>query len=130
MGKWYFVSKINLTYSEKKSFLWLRKTVEIRGRSAKFFNNFEIIGTVHLNSERSEQFLKEDVFLAYYWRFLISLWMVRKVHILFSSNQIKLKLLIFLTTIEPNTKVGNVHKGCPIFFAMLGYTYLPQVSWK
>ena len=29
---WYFVSEIILTYCEKKLFVWLRKTFEIRGR--------------------------------------------------------------------------------------------------
>ena len=32
MEKWYFVTKIVLTYCEKKWFWWLRKTFEIQGR--------------------------------------------------------------------------------------------------
>ena len=42
--KWYFVTKIVLTYCEKKLFEWSR-------------NNFEITRTIYSNSERSEQFL-------------------------------------------------------------------------
>ena len=45
--KWYFVTKIVLTYCEKKLFAWSRKIFKI----------FEITRTIYLNSERSEQFL-------------------------------------------------------------------------
>ena len=45
--KWYFVTKIVLTYCEKKLFLWSRKT-------------FEITRTIYSNSEKSEQFLVSE----------------------------------------------------------------------
>ena len=58
-GKWYFVTKIVLTYWEKKLFYWSRKTFEIRGRRPRIFKIFEITRTFYSNSERTIQFLKQ-----------------------------------------------------------------------
>ena len=54
--KWYFVTKIVLTYCEKKLFYWSRKT-------------FEITRTIHSNSERSEQFLVTECFFNLFLEF-------------------------------------------------------------
>ena len=53
--KWYFVSKIVLTYSEKESFKWFVKTFKIRGWRLRICKTFEF--TIHSNSERPAQFL-------------------------------------------------------------------------
>ena len=45
--KWYFVTKIVLTYCEKKLFKWLGRTFEIRCWRLKIRKNFEIIGTIY-----------------------------------------------------------------------------------
>ena len=60
--KWYFVTKIVLTYCEKKMFEWLRKTFEIRGWRPRICKIFEIVRTIYSNSERSEQFLVTKCF--------------------------------------------------------------------
>ena len=70
-GKWYFVTKIVLTYCEKKLFYWSRKTFEILGWRLTICKNFEITKTIYSNSERSEQFLVTECFLTSSWRFLI-----------------------------------------------------------
>ena len=44
--QWYFVTKIVLTYCEKKLFLWSRKFFEIRGWRPRIWNCFEITGTI------------------------------------------------------------------------------------
>ena len=49
--KWYFVTKIVLTYCEKELFQWSRKTWV-----------FEITRTIYSYSERSEQFLVTECF--------------------------------------------------------------------
>ena len=54
---WYFVTKIVLTYCEKKLFYWSRKTFEIWGRRPRVWNLFEITRTIYSNSGSSEQFL-------------------------------------------------------------------------
>ena len=59
--KWYFVTKIVLTYFEKKLFWWSRKTFEIR-----ISNIFEITRTIYSNSERSEQFLVKECFFYFF----------------------------------------------------------------
>ena len=59
---WYFVSKIVLTYCEKKLFQWLSKTFEIRGWRPRICKIFEITRTIYSNSERSEQFLVTECF--------------------------------------------------------------------
>ena len=69
---WYFFIKIVLTYCEKKLFWWLRKTFEIRGWRPRIRKDFEIARTICLNSERSDQFLKQNAFLSCSWRFLRS----------------------------------------------------------
>ena len=56
--KWYFVTKIVLTYSEKKLFKWSRTTFEIRGWRPRMWKMFEITWTIYSKSERSEQFLE------------------------------------------------------------------------
>ena len=60
--KWYFVTKIVLTYREKKIFLWSRKTFEIRGWKLRICKNFEITSTIYSNSERTKQFLVTECF--------------------------------------------------------------------
>ena len=60
--KWYFVTKIVLTYCEKKLFEWSRKTFEIRGWRPRISKIFEITRTIYSNSERSEQFLVTECF--------------------------------------------------------------------
>ena len=51
-NKWYFITKIVLTYCEKKIVLVIEKNW--RPRICK---NFEITRTIYSNSERSEEFL-------------------------------------------------------------------------
>ena len=60
--KWYFVTKIVVTYCEKTLFYWLRKTIEIQGWSPRICKYFEITRTICSNSERSEQFLATECF--------------------------------------------------------------------
>ena len=60
--KWYFVTKIILTYCEKKLFKWSRKTFEIRGWRPRICKNFEITRTIYSNSERSDQLLVTECF--------------------------------------------------------------------
>ena len=62
MKKWYFVTKIVLTYCEKQLYYWSRKTFESRGRKLRIFKNFDITRTIYSNSERSEQFLVTECF--------------------------------------------------------------------
>ena len=66
---WYFVTKIVLTYYEKKMFKWSRKTFEIWGWRPRIFKIFEITRTIYSNSERSEQFLVTECFLTCSWSF-------------------------------------------------------------
>jgi hypothetical protein len=54
--KWYFVTKIVLTYCEKKLFWRSRKTFEIQGWRPRIFKILKIL------SERSEQFLLTECF--------------------------------------------------------------------
>ena len=56
--KWYFVTKIVLTYCEKKLFKWSKKNFW-RPRICKIF---EITWAIYSNSERSEQFLVAECF--------------------------------------------------------------------
>ena len=62
LNNWYFVTKIVLTYCEKKLFYWSRKTFEIRGWRPRICNFFEISRTIYSSSERSEQFLVTECF--------------------------------------------------------------------
>ena len=59
---WYFVTKIVLTYCDKKLFLWSRNFFEIRGWRPRICKNFEIIRTICSNSGRSEEFLVTECF--------------------------------------------------------------------
>ena len=59
--KWYFVSRIVLTYCEKKMFYWSRKFFEIWGWRPRIYKFFEFTRTVYLNSERSDKFLKTEL---------------------------------------------------------------------
>ena len=52
----YFVTKIVLTYCEKKLFTGSRKTFEMRVWKPRICKFFEITRTIHSNSERSEHF--------------------------------------------------------------------------
>ena len=70
--KWNFVSKIVLTFCEKKLFYLLRKIFEIRDWRLRICKKIEITWTIYSNNERSEQFLKKEVYLTYSWRFLRS----------------------------------------------------------
>ena len=66
---WYFVTKIVLTYCEKKIFqsFWNSRLKD------ENFKIFEITRIIYSNSERSEQFLVTECFLtSSSWRFLIS----------------------------------------------------------
>ena len=56
--KWYFVTKIVLTYCEK-NVLVIQKNFE---------KNFEITRTIYSNSERSEQFLVTECFFNLFLR--------------------------------------------------------------
>ena len=60
--KWYFVTKIVLTYCEKKLSWWSRKTFEIQGWRPRIFRILEITWTIYSNCERSEQFLVTECF--------------------------------------------------------------------
>ena len=60
--KWYFVTKIVLTYCEKKLSKWSRKTFKIRGGRPRICKLLEITRTIYSNSERSEQFLVTKYF--------------------------------------------------------------------
>ena len=64
--KWYFDTKIVLTYCEKKLFLWSRKTFKIRDWSPRICKNFEITRTVYSNSESSEQYLVTECFFNFF----------------------------------------------------------------
>ena len=50
--KRYFITKIGLTYCEKRMFWWLRKTFEFRGWMLRICKIFEITRTIYSNSER------------------------------------------------------------------------------
>ena len=63
LWKWYFVTKIVLTYCERKIVLVIKKkNFEIRGWRPRICKNFEITRTICLNSERSEQFWVTECF--------------------------------------------------------------------
>ena len=59
---WYFVTKIVLTYCEKKFVIVIEKNFKIRGWRPRIFKIFEITRTIYSNSERSEQFLVTECF--------------------------------------------------------------------
>ena len=71
-NQWYFVTKIGLTYCEKKLFQWSRNSFEIRGWGPRICKSFEITRTTCLNSERSEKFLVTNAFFACSRMLLIS----------------------------------------------------------
>ena len=58
--KWYFVTKIVLTYCEKKIVLVIKKN--LWNSRPRIFRIFEITRTIYSNSERSEQFLVTECF--------------------------------------------------------------------
>ena len=53
--KWYFVTKIVLTYCEKK--LDREKTLKFEAEGREFAKKIKIMRTIYLNNERSVQFL-------------------------------------------------------------------------
>ena len=59
---WYFVTKIVLTYCEKKLFKWSKKTSKIRDWRPRIWKFFEMTRTIYSNSERSEKFLVTECF--------------------------------------------------------------------
>ena len=67
---WYFVTKIVLTYYEKKLFQLSRKTFEIQGWLPRICKIFEITMTIYSNSE--QLLVTECFFLICSSRFLIS----------------------------------------------------------
>ena len=58
----YFVTKIVLTYCEKKLFYWSRFFFEIWDWRPRICKKFEITRTIYSSSERSEQFLVTECF--------------------------------------------------------------------
>ena len=58
----YFVTKIVLSYCEKKMFYWSRKTFVIQGWRPRICKIFEITRTIYSISESSEQFLVTECF--------------------------------------------------------------------
>ena len=62
LKKWYFVTKIVLTYCETKLLYWSSKTFEIRGWRPRIWKKIEITWTTYSSSERSEQFLVTECF--------------------------------------------------------------------
>jgi hypothetical protein len=68
-NKWYFVSKIVLTYCEKKWSSDWEKLLKIGGWRPRVCKSFEISLTIYSNNERSEPFLKQNAFLKCSWRF-------------------------------------------------------------
>ena len=60
--KWYFVTKIVLTYCNKKLFQWSRKSYEMKSWRPRICKFFEINRTIYSNSERSEQLLVTECF--------------------------------------------------------------------
>ena len=62
MWKWYFVTKIVLTYCEKKCSSDGEKLFKFEAEGREFAKIFEITRTIYSNSERSEQFLVTEYF--------------------------------------------------------------------
>ena len=83
--EWYFVTKIVLTYCEKKLFSWSRKTFEIRGWWPRICKKFEITRTIYSNSERSEQFLVTECFFNLFLE-VSHIQKIRKIRIHFGKN--------------------------------------------
>ena len=70
--KWYFVSKIVLTYREKELFQRLRKGFENPGQKP---NNVQKSAEQFIRTvKRTEIFLKPNTFLTFYWMFLSDNW--------------------------------------------------------
>ena len=78
-----FVSKIDLTFCEKKLLKVLWNIFEIRGWRPRICKIFLITRTIYSNSVRSEQFLKQKTFSSYSWRFLRS---IRTIKIQFGKH--------------------------------------------
>ena len=72
LKKWYFVTKIVLTYCEKKYSSDREKLLKFEAEGPRICKIFEITRTIYSNSERSEQFLVTECFLTCSWRFLRS----------------------------------------------------------
>ena len=68
---WYSLTKIVLTYNEKKIDLVIKKNFWIRGWRRRIWKIFEITRKIYSNSESSEQFLVTECFFTCSWRFLI-----------------------------------------------------------
>ena len=49
-----------------------KKNLKFKAEGKEFVKNFEITRTIYSNIERREQFLKQNAFLTYSWRFLRS----------------------------------------------------------
>ena len=60
--QWYFVTKIFLTYCEKKIVVVIKKNFWNWGSRPRICKNFKIPRTIYSNSERSEQFLVTECF--------------------------------------------------------------------
>ena len=61
---WYFVFKIVLAYCEKKNVLVIeKKHLKLEAEGREFANIFQISRTISLNSETSDEFLKQNLFL-------------------------------------------------------------------
>ena len=59
---WYFVSKIVLTFCEKKCSSDLEKKMKSEVEGREFAKTIEMTRTIYSNGERSEQFLKHCFF--------------------------------------------------------------------
>ena len=83
--KWYFVTKIVLTYYEKKFISWSRKVFEVQDWRQRIFKNFEITRTIYSNSERSEQFLVTECFFNLFLE-VSQTWKIRTIKIKIGKN--------------------------------------------
>ena len=72
MMHWYFITKMVLTYCEKKCSSDPKSSLKFEAEGRKFAKKIEITRTIYSNSERLEQFLVTGCFLTCSWWFLIS----------------------------------------------------------
>ena len=68
---WYFVTKIVLTYCEKKLLVLEKNFWNSRLKAKNLQKLFEITRTIYLKSERSKQFLVTEGFFNFSWKFYI-----------------------------------------------------------
>ena len=68
---WYFVTKIVLTYCEKKLLVLEKNFWNSRLKAKNLQKLFEITRTIYLKSERSKQFLVTEGFFNCSWKFYI-----------------------------------------------------------